>query len=303
MRHGWTATLLLGASVVLAYGCGDDDSSNPGGSSGNAGRPGAGGSSGRGGSGVGAMGPHVGGTSGTGGNKGGTGSGGKSGRAGMGGSTAGGGAGGEAGRCDDEVSRHQLAQCSSVSTTEGPLDTIQTTCSFDATCDALHCGEVSSPFDASGCRRQDCTSSADCGAQERCFAPPLAGLSGCFATAVEGCSLADGCHCGCAFVPSCDPAAYCMPASEHPAADDCPLGNISCGELGYFIETLQGYELTGAAGEGPGDLGTALAECLSKAQIKQASCNGSGGAGGEGGDAGHGGQAGGGGQSGGGQSN
>ncbi|HTQ04426.1 MAG TPA: hypothetical protein VMI54_11240 [Polyangiaceae bacterium] len=310
MRHSWTAMLLLCGSFALAYGCGGDDTNPP---TGNAGKGGQAGTAGHGGTsaghaGTGGTGGGKAGSGGTGGTAGGFGGGGgrggAGGKGGVGGTagsaagSAGGGAGGEAGLCADEVSRHKLAQCASVSTADGPLDTIQTTCSFAATCDALKCGEVSSPFDASGCRRQDCTSSASCGANERCFAPPLAGVFGCFQTAVEGCAVADGCTCSCSAVETCDPAAYCLPASEHPTSADCPLASVACGDLGYFMETIQRYDLTGAAGEGPGDLGTALADCLERAQAKQVTCNGAGGAGGEGGQAGHGGQAGGGGQSG-----
>lgn len=276
--------VVLGVSAAVAAGCGEsvkhagsDDSGGSSGSSGKNGQSGRGdgGSSGK----SGGAGPKagMGGSSGRG----------SAGRAGGGSAgDGGGGNGGEAAMCSVNETPHKLADCPEVFTTDEPRDTVLTTCSFDATCEALGCGKPTSQFEANGCRRQQCASSEGCADGQRCVAPVLAGETDCGYSVYEGCEVGDSCRCSCIHSDDCANIAVCMPASVQPPSKDCALEGLDCDDISWLSSELE--EWLGDA-QWQGDLVEALEACEQKVTAALDACDGAGGAGA--GGAGAGGQA------------
>jgi uncharacterized membrane protein YgcG len=185
-----------------------------------------------------------------------------------------------------------------VSTPGGDQATVSTTCSFEDTCRELHCGATWSQFDASGCRRPECSSSGQCGDDERCVSSVLVGELDCFSALFEACEVHD-CTCSCSATEDCKAVAFCQPADDFPEAADCPVSTFSCAYLPFYIDKLSRWT-DAIDADDPSDLDTAMLACQHKAEQKLDACPGHGGEGG----GGAGGQSGGGagGQSGGGQS-
>lgn len=95
----------------------------------------------------------------------------------------------------------------------GTCDNPAFTCSVPVDCEVWKCGELGSPFDASGCLRPSCVEDA-CGADEICYS---VGEGDCGALDVIGCSDVEG-ACACEFSPSCG-GAHCIPADEGPPVE------------------------------------------------------------------------------------
>ena len=88
------------------------------------------------------------------------------------------------------------------------------------------CGAPGSPFQTDGCYRRPCLSDSECDDGERCLASPLVNafhpvpFEGCFASPDGGCS--------------CYWDAYpgwnlrCIPETEAPRANDCPVDAADC---------------------------------------------------------------------------
>lgn len=290
--------VLLSAVVCLAYGCGgDDDDTTPSphaGAAGKGGKGGAGGSTPKGGSaGVGGSSSGRGGTAGA--PRGGTGGHLDGGTGGRGGSSGKAGDSGSGGQCVEEP-RGPLAECAPFSTPDGDQRTVSTTCSFEATCEALDCGGIWSDFDANGCRRHMCKGSNECDDGERCVAALLVGGPDCYSSVYEGCEL-DGCSCSCSASDDCVAGAFCQPAADFPEAADCQASSKECAELPYYIDMLELWT-DGLDPDALSDTDSAMLACEKEAERALAHCPGHGGEGG----GGAGGQSGGGagGQSGGG---
>ena len=303
MGYAKSCVVALGTVLGVMAGCGTDDE-EPGndagagnaGSAGTAGR--TGGSSGRGGAGANAGG-RAGGDSG---GRAGSGGRGGSGGAGSGGAGEGGQAGGgEGGACLEEVDHHPLgAACG-----DGDQATVSTSCTFEDTCKALGCGEPFSQFDASGCRREECASSEDCADDERCVSARVRGDTECHSSLFEDCGVSECNVCVCGGTDDCRSLAFCLPADEYPADEDCDLAGLGCDDLVEWSNYLKYADRLFE-----GDTKAAIEACRSKVDQAVDDCSGDGGsgaggqsgAGGEGGGAGQsaaGGQAGGGGAPGG----
>lgn len=246
------ACVLAGAGLVQA--CGSEplgEGSRPGNSS-----AGTGGASGRGGEGGLAA---AAGTSG-----------------GRGGNDAGRGGGGNA--CIPEPAEDPLAHC--------PHSGQPTSnCPFEQTCVALRCGQVGSQFDASGCRRQECQSDGDCGADERCMAPPLHGVfelcsSSVYESVVNECDT-----CSVSTSADCGTPAFCESREEYPPADDCPIAGLGCNGLFVAQASVLGYL---EQWDEDSELFAALSQCHDRIRDAREACSpsASGGAGGEGGQGG-----------------
>jgi hypothetical protein len=243
---------MLGAAAMLfASGCisdlvnigdGPNDSGGTGGSSGSVsgvsggkqGAAGAGGVSGAGGDG-GRPGVAGVGTSGGDGRGGSAGRGAGAGRAGAAGRGAGGvpsaGATGEAGSGGEPV---ETELCGS--TFPGGI-----TCSVDAACEALGCGQAWSLFDGEGCKRAECSETGECPERERCVPAPVGGKldEHCFA-GYDSCSV-EGAACVCNPWEECGARSVCLPESEFPPASDCPVDLLDCDDLAQAEQTLTAY--------------------------------------------------------------
>jgi hypothetical protein len=146
---------------------------------------------------------------------------------------------------------------------------LTSTCSFEATCKEVGCGEPWSEFDASGCERRACQSSDDCAAGERCMAAPLVGEFSCRPSYFEGCSVSDCGTCTCEFDPNCFGTSYCLPASEHAPADDCPIPEHTyCSVYEHDAAMLENYLVPG----GKGDTQVALRACQAKLGMLRVPC-------------------------------
>jgi hypothetical protein len=161
---------------------------------------------------------------------------------------------------------------------ECPLNpyTVETTCTFEASCEAARCGEAWSAFDASGCLRAKCSSSATCGDDERCVAPILGEPTDCQGSIQEGCNVdSTTCDCSCSWTSDCAHFALCEPAALHPPSEDCPVAGKSCDELLFWRDQLHDF-----AGTRPtGDLADAIDACISKVNGAARDCPGVGGGG------------------------
>jgi hypothetical protein len=265
--------LLIGSAVgVLLVGCSSEETS-----------PGTAGSGGKGG-----------GSAGKSGNGGKTGSGGKA-TGGVGGRATGGlggkaGTGGEGGSCIEEVDEHPLGTSCDFTNPDG-FSTVDTTCTFEDTCAAVGCGTPFSPFDAAGCLRANCQSSAQCGTGERCVPALLHGY-GCYSSVYESCAPDCG-RCSCTVSADCKEVGFCLDAADFPTSEDCDLSRVGCDRLEDLLGELENTSFEEDAAE-------AVAACRTKVLNKLADCNGQGGSGGQGGNAGGGagGESGHGGQSG-----
>ena len=221
-------TLLLSASVVR---CGGESIAlrdrGTGGQDAGAGGAGVTGGTGVGGSGVGGTGVGaVGGIGGAGGT-------GIAGRAGTGGAMPVGGTGGspQAGTTGDP-----FAHCMVPPLVDG------STCTPEASCERLECGEPWSLHAEDGCLRETCLSDVDCNDGERCIPAPVAGafddwLSG----GCEGCELIAG-QCGCSCLEG-GPGqrAVCLSRMEFPPSRDCPVECLSCAEISDAQEVVGRY--------------------------------------------------------------
>src|SRR5689334_16251616 len=191
--------LLVGSAMSgLIGGCssdeGDDSTPGTGGKGGHAGAGKSGSSSGGkpGGSGGKSMST---------GGKPGAGSGGK----------AGSSLGGDGGACLEEVSEHPLGASCDFTNPDG-FSTVDTTCTFEDTCEALGCGKPFSALDASGCIREQCRSSDDCSSGQRCVPSVLHG-NDCYSSVIEGCEV-ECAQCSCLVSADCAQVAYCLPAAD-----------------------------------------------------------------------------------------
>jgi hypothetical protein len=137
---------------------------------------------------------------------------------------------------------------------------VQSTCSFEATCAELHCGDGFSQFGADGCTRR-CASDADCENGERCRYTALDVSSGdcpTIGSVVEGCELFDG-ECSCSISADCQRPNICVDAQAYPESQDCVVEGASCellAEVRWRIAPL-------AEGERGPDLAVKAGACLS----------------------------------------
>lgn len=264
----WSRRLVLGIGVTgvvascgksVRDGGGDDDRSSAGagdsgGGSGNA-------SGGRGGATVGR-----GGSVATGGRSGSTATG------GFGGTTGGastGGSGGDAGCGEPGAAGDPFAHCPSTAFGDQPLSS----CTFEATCEALDCGALWSQFDETGCRRRECRAQADCSSGERCLPAVLAGQTGCYSSVYEECEWYCG-ECFCSASEDCATVAFCQPAADFPPENDCPVADIACEELWYFRDRVETDFEKGYAD----DVTFSFDACLDAIEERSAECQGGGGA-------------------------
>lgn len=155
-------------------------------------------------------------------------------------------------------------------------DTAYTSCSTQATCDALGCGQPWSEFDANGCLRQGCASSDECGASERCVASNLHAAPECLASISHGCRpTADG-TCECTGEDSCGPRGFCQPAADFPLASECDVTGMSCRDLSALLSEVQ------ERGHFTGDTAQSLTTCENRVVSALATCDGVAGAAGGG---------------------
>ena len=113
-------------------------------------------------------------------------------------------------------------------------------CSIEATCQELHCGQVGSLLDARGCLAVDCGQDEDCAPGERCLAAHLQ-TSACLDT--YGSCRADlglNGECICVLPAACSGRVTCMPESVAPRAADCDLTGLDCAALESRIYDLEG---------------------------------------------------------------
>jgi len=175
----------------------------------------------------------------------------------------------------DEV-EDSLSHCPPAPKRDGGQPT--SSCSLEATCEALGCGQPWSDFDVQGCLRPYCDGDDDCDADERCVPETLVGELGCHSSIFEGCSPeCDGC--GCEASADCRSVAFCQPVSEFPESADCSVRGRSCDQL----EEWRGALDTGSYAP---EVVLALEACAMRLDRAVAACAGEGGAAGEGGSAG-----------------
>lgn len=134
-------------------------------------------------------------------------------------------------------------------------------CLLEELCKQQECGGATARFDASGCVRELCEESADCGANEVCFVPALVKAS-CIPTGVEGCDSGYSYSCYCSETADCSPAGLCISQSEVPA-EDCVLG-ADCAALDLQAESL-GHSLVSAKS----DLKLRLEMCAERVRQRQ----------------------------------
>ncbi|HEX4340257.1 MAG TPA: hypothetical protein VH062_30320 [Polyangiaceae bacterium] len=129
--------------------------------------------------------------------------GGSGGSTGAGGSTGtGGGAAGKGGSAGDSDAGNPFAGCKT------PPDS---TCSAEATCNAVHCGPTSLEYDEHACVRTACKSDDECADDERCA------VSQCDTSST--CRIIDG-QCACSTFESCGQMPRCNPvATTGPRGD------------------------------------------------------------------------------------
>jgi hypothetical protein len=133
------------------------------------------------------------------------------------------GSGGMGGACLAEVPQHDLgASCGSAE-----YATVATTCSFEDTCNDLNCGAPWSDFDANGCRRATCTSSATCGTGERCV-PSVLYEPQCNPGVYERCSVESCGHCACSTSADCNIVGFCFSVADYPTSGDCNIALNDC---------------------------------------------------------------------------
>ena len=114
-------------------------------------------------------------------------------------------------------------------------------CSFEDTCTALGCGNGVSEFGADGCRRL-CTTSADCGAGERCRHTALVTNEDECITGgdFDACYYSDG-SCYCSQNASCEFPDVCVDATKYPPSQDCVLEGASCRALAFLKGSVDGF--------------------------------------------------------------
>ncbi len=152
---------------------------------------------------------------------------------------------------------------------EGPLG--EGACADVTICDTFDCGGKTAPYNHFGCPRTSCTSDADCGGGERCFAVALE--TDCRAE-TGACADVDG-TCTCEGATSCAGVtqAHCLPTEFYPASEDCGLAGLDCEQLtlrlGALDEAAAVYaDIAGA------DLATQLAACRDRVVEASADCGG-----------------------------
>ena len=142
----------------------------------------------------------------------------------------------------------------------------ESSCSFEATCAQLDCGDGFSQFGTDGCIRR-CLSDTDCGDGERCRYTALdasAGECPTIGSVVEGCELSDG-ECSCSISANCQHPNICVDAQAYPESEECVVEGASCellSELRLRIAPL-------AEGEGGTGLADKAALCLATVDAKR----------------------------------
>lgn len=130
-------------------------------------------------------------------------------------------------------------------------------CSLEETCAVLGCGEVWSFYDAGGCERRadedGCVNSGDCADGERCVARPVAGYFGPALGGLDGCDREPDtdCSCGCSFQEGPPLLALCLPETEWPSSNDCPLEGLDCAALSGAREAVADHLAYAIIDEGP----------------------------------------------------
>jgi hypothetical protein len=141
------------------------------------------------------------------------------------------------------------------------------TCGSEETRAALRCGQPGSQFDATCCRRTQCSDDADCEDAGRCLPRIVhAPHDGAFGSLVEECSpTCDGCSCS--GTDDVDHHGYCVNADEGLARFDCPVSGVPCGELSSWRSAVESHrdiaDQIGGAGAGAGTVDE-LQSCLDR---------------------------------------
>jgi hypothetical protein len=181
-----------------------------------------------------------------------------------------GGGGGSAGCAQAELPQDSLAHCPT-----NPLEGGQprSSCSLEATCDVLRCGDPWSGFDENGCRRLHCSSQADCAGTERCVPAVLGGHFDCYSSVYESCREYCG-SCSCGWSDDCSTAAFCQPVAIFPHENDCRFDAEPCEALPDILWKLEMY----AGGDYADDIEATLAACADRVATRIDECEGGGGA-------------------------
>jgi hypothetical protein len=141
------------------------------------------------------------------------------------------------------------------------------TCGSEETRAALRCGQPGSQFDATCCRRTQCSDDADCGDAGRCLPRIVqAPHDGIFGSLIEECSPTCG-GCSCSGTDDVDRRGYCVNADEGLARFDCPVSGVPCGVLSTWRSAVESHrdfaDQTGGAGAGGGTVDE-LQRCLDR---------------------------------------
>jgi len=149
-----------------------------------------------------------------------------------------------------------------------PEVTISSSCGFEATCQALGCGDGLSQFDENGCTRY-CETSTDCAAGQRCRHTRLV-LSDeecpSLGSEVESCSLVDD-ACECDTTLDCPRPDICVDAAKYPESLDCAVEAASCQALAYGEFQLQELLDGGATGAAASEAQTCLDAIRARQQV------------------------------------
>jgi len=162
--------------------------------------------------------------------------------------------------------------CPTVTTANGPADTLLSTCSnpLDEVCEWLDCGEPWSRFDANACFRPACRSSAECGPGERCAAVTLFGQPPCVSSSLTDLRVGSDCECNFGETGDCSDHGYCLAEAEHPAANDCETAGKTCTELERWRAFFEGLPVSG----NPTDFEQAQLDCRDKLEQAMGDCSG-----------------------------
>lgn len=178
-----------------------------------------------------------------------------------------GGTAGAGPECDPDEPLPQLDPVDFSHCEEPPLTMEGSTCTEEATREALRCGEPGSPHGADCCVRQRCKSDADCGEDSRCLPrvvqrPDNLEEGATTESCETYCSLEGVPSCRCTTTDDFDLNGYCVGIDEGIERFECDLRGRSCDDLEMWAFNLESFFTDPRYEPAPRD--TTIAACAEK---------------------------------------